>query len=238
MPELKYFKKIPTNTHVWYYLFDEKNVLTKSVEDDICFRKIYLCQSGPCVPEGTSKIVVKHLLKNIPYDEKIIKKYVSDLNKFGFLVNLEFSGDDDNKSADFTLELKDFEYKVSFYSALCLIRALFETGAATIPAYYFETIEAADFKTGGGKENLINKKDFLNRKFHALQQAHIKTGKNYDFGYPNTGHMITFNGNFTNPVDLKKVWENIKKSKLTPFDSQVIDSNKAWSDAWEEPYGN
>lgn len=173
----KYYKKSTlTNVRVWYKCLDASGQLVKDFPNQACFSDIWY----GVIPKNTDKIIVYRLLKSIPYDKEIIRKYIGEINKFGFpckVVLPKDIKDADNEFVEISLNIKLYKKKLHLLTTLTFIRTLFEQGICTLPDVYLQSIET---------NPEID-------KFILFQEAHKNLGSSG--GYANSGHMATFKGN-------------------------------------------
>jgi hypothetical protein len=191
------FYKTSVSTHAtssWRFL-DKKGKVTKEVKDYACFSPL----TYDSIPIDVEKIVVFKELSGIPYDKNVIINWTKELTKLGFPCSINFT----NTDAEFTLDLKDFRYKMQVSCALQLVRALYERGVAYAPEFYFSNI----------KEN-----DDLEKRFSELQLAH---GKASQQPYCNTNHMITYAYNFTKPIKQKVFLKRLEETKTGVYGTQT-----------------
>lgn len=207
---IHYNSKTETNSSVnWRFLGKNDKVIFDQKRAYACFSPI----TYQAVPADVIKIIVYRGLGLIPYSKKIIVLWIKELNKLGFPCSVSF----EKSTVNFTLELKNFEFKAHLTITLQLIRALFEDHICYIPEVYFDLLES-----GAEKD-----------KFFALQLAHkiVTNRKNLSImgGFPNQNHMVTYDNNFTKPLGQEVFWERIKESKNLVYSEKYSNINKIWS---------
>lgn len=197
---MKYFDPKPIlGTYVSYRFVDKNGTILKD-ENYACFALILQAK----IPDEVYKIVVYHPLTKVPYKPDIIKRWVSELNSLGFPMKFTVK----NENIEFTILLHEYALKTHIACTLTLIRCAFELHICLVLEYYFEILE---------KKKLVDPND----RFAALQTAHkLACQKPIDlYNKPNTGHMLTYDENFTSPISYKTFTSRLKKTKQKTRDS-------------------
>lgn len=166
-------------------------------------QKIVLSESASCystVTYGKVSTNYKQLLTLIreetcPYDEQTVKRWLNDLNEFGF--PCEYLGID-HDTYQVMINFDDFKnVRVHMTSTLMLIRALLESKINRVPDVYFTLLDES--------------KDLdLNGKFRLLQKAHVMVYT--EDNYANCNHMVKYDGDICDHI---KIMDNIFSSKET-----------------------
>lgn len=201
-----YLKDSKTNKSVSFdCVNDDGQIIDKySFKQNVCFSTITY---GP-IPKNCIKVLVFHKLKEIPYSQEIILKWIEEIDNFGFKCSVSFK----DEKAIFSIALKDFNRKILVNCTLILIRALFETGICHVPSYYFTILKA-------------NPKFNQEQKFNALQDAHILVYKEY---LPNANHMCVYNGLSPKNITLEKLMKNIDKTGIKVYDDAYTGLSRLW----------
>lgn len=177
----------------WRYVDKKGKIITD--ETDICFRDIM----DNKIPDEVMKIIVRHPLELVPYKADALYRWGAELTSLGFPMKVHVS----DKEVTFTLLMHEYALKTHLCCALTLIRCAYENCIAAILENYFQILD---------KEKPLD----VEARFAALQRAHIKACKEPDDLYctPNTGHIVTYDGNCkTKPVSHKVFADRLKKTK-------------------------
>lgn len=126
------------------------------------------------LPLDTKKIVVWESKSRIPYSDEAIKRWIDDLNQIGFPCHLVI------KPLEIEVEVKieEYEYKAQLFSALTLIRALYEFRSSNVPNLYFNLID---------KDSTIDKFDAIQTAY----KANPTSSPEYSITYAGNGYNIT-----------------------------------------------
>lgn len=184
--------KLKSNVN-WRYIDKKGKVI--SDETDICFREIM----GNKIPDEVVKIVVYHPLSLVPYKADALYRWGAELTSLGFPMKVRVS----EKEVTFTLLLHEYALKTHLSCSLTLIRCAYENCIAVIMENYFQILD---------QEKPLD----IEARFAALQRAHVKACKEPDDLYctPNTGHIVTYDGNYkTKPVSHKVFASRLKQTK-------------------------
>lgn len=181
---------------VWWELFKDKKSVAQSAARDTFYSSAYArsdsyqCFSSlwGCRPLEQTTMKMWWPVKICPYDEKRVQRWVRAINALGF--HCSYDGIKDEKYY-VTIDLKQHETRAQLFSTLTLIRCLYESYSATVPARYFIRMDK--------KENA--------GRFQELQNAHKETGAVTHLGH----NLIDSNYSHYKNLKLEELFEAFKK---------------------------
>lgn len=189
------------HTSVSYRTFDKNHNLLNDYGSCACFYAF----TQNVIPSEIDLIEVYHSLKQIPYSNEIIARWIGELNELGFPCEVRFDAD----FAYFLVKPKVFTKKFHFNSTLQLIRCLYEYQICYVPEIYF---------------NLISGEKPID-KFVAIQLAHLKLAEYKESASHNSNHMITSAGTNKEPLTRERWQSRLNKSSYGMAHAR---SNEGW----------
>lgn len=209
-----YNPSVQTTNSVSFEVRDEKGELVAlsqyklpaQTRNTACFSAL----TYETIPKAAATVIVIHPRDRIPYDKATIQRWIEVISDLGFPCSVAPGTASGN--ARFTIDLKQYRWKMHLTCVLMLIRVLYETGLAAIPGIFFELLDA----------------DPRADLFDLMQTAHkVREGYTHST-YGNTNHCVTYDSNGSN-VTRDELFARIEATDKPLYGSSYACCDDLWN---------